>query len=209
MKKLVIVMMLMLAVPALAAEQSTIEMGGNLGIAIPTGDLETGLEVGVTGNLYVELYLIPEFSLRGTLGVIAANGEEIDIPGFQDYYDYNFSSGYFTADAVFHLVPEGPLSPYLMAGAGFYSSEVEMEYTFYDQYYYDWYVYRHTVDTTNFGINLGGGLEIGPFGDIFMLHFGAVYHHIIGDVEVDGGSYELENVDGGFLTLEGGASIRL
>ena len=137
------------------------EIGASGGVAVPTGDLGNGTDLGY--NVALAVGIRPQFlpfALRAEaaynqLSLSGADGN-INIPAFTGNIEYGLPLGM-------------SFSPYVIGGAGLYRPSSELGGT--------------TSDADNhFGWNVGGGVKI-PFTSSFKTFIEARYN----SVNVDGG----------------------
>lgn len=141
----------LLARPAHA--QVSLGLGG--GYTSPSGDLGDFQKQGwnLLGTLQLGLPLMP-VALRGDLQYNSLSGRDFDVSN-----SIRASAGEAriisaTANAVWNIIPLGPVKPYLIGGAGYYSSNFSL----------DDVSGTFARDTRKFGYNYGVGVKVGLIG---------------------------------------------
>lgn len=144
---------------ATASAQSSFEIGGGLGAAVPLGELADVTNMGYNATVFVGFN--PVFLPVGLRFEAAYNEFGID----EDFgVDGNVNIPSFTANAIFKL-PTGGFTPYLIGGAGLYRLGGE--------------VFGTTADSENrFGWNVGGGISMPLSG--FKVFLEARYNSALG-----------------------------
>jgi len=135
------------------------QIGASAGVAIPTGDLGTGTNMGY--NVTLSVGYKPRFTPIGVRAEAAYNqfgleggGGNVNIPAF-------------TGNLVYGL-PMVSFSPYIIGGAGLYRPNLDLSGA-------------GTTDAENrFGFNVGGGVRI-PFSTSFETFIEARYNRVTVD----------------------------
>ena len=134
-----------------AHAQISLGLGG--GYTSPNGDMQDIQKQGwnVLGTLQVGVPLMP-LSLRGDVQYNSFGGKSVSANTITSTDDARIVSA--TANAVWNIIPLGPVKPYLIGGAGYYSSTfsaTNIGATF-------------DSDTRKFGYNYGVGVKVGLLG---------------------------------------------
>jgi hypothetical protein len=158
-----------LALVARPAEaQFSLGLGG--GFTSPSGDLKDAQDGGwnVLGTLQAGLPLLP-IAVRGDLQYNSFGGKRF---GAFQTDDARVISA--TVNAVWNIIPLGPVKPYVIGGGGWYSTRLDASdpgNTF-------------SSDTRKFGYNFGGGIKVGLLGLSGFVE--ARVHQVSGGIDVGG-----------------------
>mgnify|MGYP002778365953 CR=1 FL=1 len=132
--------------------QVSLGLGG--GYTSPSGDLADFQKQGwnLLGSLQVGVPIVP-LQFRGDLQYNSLSGNDFDVSNsIRATGEARIISA--TANAVWNIVPLGPVKPYLIGGAGYYTSNFSLENVggTFDR------------DTRKFGYNYGVGVKVGLIG---------------------------------------------
>ncbi len=134
-----------------AAAQISLGLGG--GYSSPNGELSDIQKQGwnVLGTLQVGLPLMP-LALRGDVQYNSFGGKPFSANTITSTNDARIISA--TANAVWNIIPLGPVKPYLIGGGGYYSTRFEASN----------FGATFDRDTRKFGYNYGVGVKVGLLG---------------------------------------------
>ena len=134
-------------------------LGGNIGIAHPTGDLGDFVDTGYNINGFVEYFFSEPMAARFDIGYHSMEGDEIGI-------DYTYSAFYVDALFDYHFGDMKAFHPYGLVGVGLYSWETEADVLY----------YKVSTDDTDPGFVFGGGIRY-PLSS-FDLNAEALGHYV-------------------------------
>lgn len=117
-----VVLLLALAVPAAAAGNGEIIVGGAAGAGIPTGDFGDLADTGFSGGAFVDYMVTPNLGLGVDAMFHGPGGKESFINTLPNSIDdVTFEIMQFTAHGRWVFMPEQSVMPYAVAGGGVYN----------------------------------------------------------------------------------------
>lgn len=159
-----------------AHAQLSLGLGG--GYTSPSGELQDIQKQGwnLLGTVQIGAPLFP-LQLRGDLQYNSFGGKQFDVQNSITGTNSNEARIISaTANAVYNIIPLGPVKPYLIGGGGWYSSSFNI----------DRVGNTFDADTRKFGYNYGVGVKVGLLGLSGFVE--ARVHNVNGGIDLGNGS---------------------
>lgn len=154
------------ALTAQSGSQRPLSLGISGGMALATGEFGSGMAgmgYDVTGHLYYKLPSSNKLALRGDVSFDKWGDDSDNRLGVRNLG--------FTGNAIFALSNSGGVRPYLLGGVGLYNSKTTYKHG---------YFINDSYSDTDFGFQLGGGLQfqLSGFSTFAELRYVTVYSDV-------------------------------
>jgi opacity protein-like surface antigen len=154
MKKLVLILVALVAVGSLSFAQNKMTIGGDLGLFLPNGDAGDWYSMGFGFCPTFDYAMNENLSITGTIGYVSWGAKE-EIFGIE----YSTTDIPLKAGAKYYFGKGSSIKPYGIGELGFHMLTFKSEGTYVDPYYGYSISLDASASETKLGLGFGAGFE--------------------------------------------------